>query len=219
MSPDVRDAATFEDQDAVSVLQGADAMRGDQGRRWIRPMLQGRDQGLLRGVVDRGQHVIEEEETWLSQESPGQGGALTLSAGQHHPGLPHDGLDTARKGIEVRLERRETKRLLEALAVVGAHQDVGRNGLREQPGTLRHEDHRGAPSLEIDGAYVEPLGVNRVRWWVVQAGDAAEQGGLSRAGGPEDPEGRASVHVDRDVVENGFTVRIGKAQIADRQGG
>ncbi len=90
------DPAVVEDQDAVGVAQGGQAM-GDQDDGAVGP---GGIDGFLdepfAGVVQRRGPLVEDQDRRVLEEDPGQGDPLPLTAGEVLAALGDAGLIAAR---------------------------------------------------------------------------------------------------------------------------
>jgi hypothetical protein len=90
----LRHAAMFQGHDPVSICECGQAVRNKNGRSFSPTPLQGVNDGGFRFAINGAQGVIEDEDGRIPQYSPGDGNALTLSAGESDASLADEGIVT-----------------------------------------------------------------------------------------------------------------------------
>ena len=83
--------AVVQDQDPVGKADGCRPLGNDQGHRLPGKLPQGVAEGRVRGVVQGGGTVVQDQDGGMTSQGPGNGQALALAAREVRAALP-DGL-------------------------------------------------------------------------------------------------------------------------------
>lgn len=198
------DAPVLHHQDLVGILHSGQTVRdgdeglaaGQLGERLLDEVL------VLR--VDAGSGLVQNDDGRVLQDSPCNGDALLLAAGQGAAALAHHGVVAVRQlhdevvaaGFLCRRDH------LVLRGVRSAEQDVGADGVMEQIHVLEHHGDVGEQAVagelpEVVAAHGDAAGLG-----VVKPRQQAAYGGLAAAGGADDGGGGLLRDGEGDVLQH-----------------
>ena len=198
------DHAVPDDQDAVGVADGREAMGDNQGGAPLGQLVKGPLDLGLRHAVQGGGGLVQNQHRRVLEENPGDGNALFLPAGEEGPPLAHVGLEAVGHGHDIVIDLRPLGRgdHLVHRGAGTAVADVLQNAVGEEEHVLLHHADAPAEALLLHVPHIGAVQPDAARARVVEPGDEAAQGGLSAAGGPYHGDGLAGVHMEGYVVED-----------------
>ena len=127
------DAAAINDEDAVGIGDGGEAMRDDQRRAPGRKLGQRLLDRPLRLRIQRRGRLVEDQDRRVLQEDASNGETLLLAAGELHPALADDRVEAVGKVGDDVVEARAFRRVEDLL--LRRIEDAGRTRLLSVVGT------------------------------------------------------------------------------------
>src|SRR5690606_3562940 len=196
--------AAVEDEDAVGVLDGGEAMGDDDGgaaaHEGVERML---DLALERGVDGAG-GLVEDEDERVEGERAGEGEELALADGEGGAALA-DGLGVAAGELldeAVGADAGGGGADADVVDVVAAEANVVGDVAAEEEHVLEHEADAAAQLVErdaVDGHAVEQ-DLSALR--LVEPHEQVDEGGLSGAGVADDGDALARARAEADAAED-----------------
>ncbi|TMF68286.1 MAG: hypothetical protein E6I20_00455 [Chloroflexi bacterium] len=139
--PALSDAPVVEHQDLVRVLHRRDAVRDDDARPLVHDAAQPAEDLRLGVRIDRGQRVVEDEDSWVLRHGTRDRGALLLSTREGHPALADHRVEPRREVLDVLVQLRDVPGPVELRGgerLLRAEADVVRQRHGEEVRLLRH---------------------------------------------------------------------------------
>ena len=182
--------AAFDDDDEVGVADGAEAVGdGDDGPA-LHEFFEGVDDEFFGFAVEGRGGLVEQEDGTVADHDTGDADALTLASGEGEAALPD-------RGVVAEGHRHDE--------VVGvgefgggdhfffgcagtAEGDVLEDGSAEEDGVLKNVADLIAEMLDLVLADVLAVDMDGAGLHIVEAGDEADDGGFSAAGGADDTD-------------------------------
>ena len=219
--PMIDDLAAVEHEDLVAVDQRRQTVRDDHHRAAVRHALQiGVDQRLALRIERRGR-LVEDHQLGIDDQRAGDGQPLALAAGQVGRAFLDPGLVALRQALDELLgagEPGRPHRVLEAEAGTPG-EDVVLDGAAEQEVVLQHHAEALAQMAQVDLAQIRAVDLHRAGIVAVDAHQQPGDGGLAGARSTDQPEHRAGLDGEADLVERrGLGALVGEGHVleADR---
>ena len=108
MGPLVDHAPALEHDHPIRAFEHADAVGNDENGPGLGERMDPLYEDPFRVVVDRGQHVVEDEQLAGPEDRAGEGHALLLAAGEGDPALADDGPQPGRQALEIGADINQT---------------------------------------------------------------------------------------------------------------
>ena len=194
--PDER--AVIQHKDLICILDGGRALR-HQKYGDVRIMgADGLAQARVRGIVQRGGAVVQDENFRIAHECAGNGQALALAAGKVLAALRDLGVQTALAGRDKfrRLRGLERDLQLGIRCVLLAPAEILRDGPGKQDGLLRHDADLAAQLPGRIVAHIDAVDKDAPARRVIETGDEIDERGLSGARAADDTDGLPAPHAE-----------------------
>ena len=215
------DATIVEHDDAIGEGNRREAVGDDQRRPTLHDLLERAANAALRGGIDGGRGVVEDQDARIEQQRAGNRDALALATREGQAALAHESL----VAIGQLFDKRRRLCTLGRLAYLSvrrlglAEGDVVADRGGEEVGVLGDDADRAAQLIELQVAYIDALDEDRALLDVVEARHELRQRRLARAGAADDRDGRAGRDVEVDtrhdwtvpVVAKGDVVEVDRA--------
>lgn len=211
------DLALVEHDDAVGQAEGRVAMGDEHRGAGAEDVLEGAVDGLLGAGVDGRGGVVEDEHRGVGERGTRQCDSLALATGEREALLADLGVVPVGELEDelVRLGRAGGGFDLGGGRPGSSEGDVLPDGGREEEALLEH-DVDGAPQrVEAQVAHVLAVEADGAGARVVEARHEEGEGGLARAGGPDDAESLAGSHGQRDVPQHRCGVAVAEAHVLE----
>src|SRR5260370_5484954 len=212
------ETALVEDEDAVSMLNGAEAVRDDERGAAAEQAVEGiADLQFGFGVHARG-GFVEDEEAGIVGEGAGEIDELALADGERGAAHVDAGADAFGERFDEIGETDFADGVLDGVAVdVGsAEADVGFDGAGEEEGVVKNDAEKAAQVLEIDFADVNAVEQDLAALNVVEAKEERDERGFAGAGVADNGEGLAGLDAEGDIAEDPIVfARIGNGAITE----
>src|SRR6266852_8197215 len=212
------ETAFVEDEDAISMLNGAEAVRDDERGAAAEEAVEGVADLRFGLGVDAGGGFIQDEKARIVRESAGEINELALTDGERGAAFVDAGADAFRERFDEIGEADFADGSFDGVAVDagGAEADVGFDGAGEEKGILEDDAELAAQVLEIDFADVDAVEQDLAALNVVEAEKERDERGLAGAGVADDGESLAGLDAERDVAEDPIVFAgIGNGAIAE----
>mgnify|MGYP000706986087 CR=1 FL=1 len=215
------DAVGTEDEDAVVVLDGGQAVGDGQRGAAVGQLFKALAHQDLALVVQSAGGLVQDQNGRVLQEDAGDGDALLLAAGELNAALTDVGVEAILQGEDEPLGTGQTGRFDDLLTggtglAVG---DVVRHRAAEQIHVLLDDADVLTQALEGDVLDVLPVDEDAAAGHIVEAGDKVAQGRLAAAGGADQRQSLTGFDVEADVVQDlVVVVRVFEADILEPDG-
>src|SRR6266540_2366183 len=218
------EASGVEDRDPVGDPDRREPVRDDEGGPVRGERLEPLEQLVLRGGVDRGGGLVEDEHLRvLPHEGARDGELLPLTRGELVPRLEpaaEDGVEPARQRLDDLRRAAATRRLLDPrpVAEVGRapEPDVLRGGELIADEVLEHGADPVAQLARVHVAQVHAAVADRALRRVVEPEQQLHEGGLPGAVLADEPELLAGVERERQVPERpGLRAGVAERHVRD----
>ena len=210
------DFAVFDHQNAVGILDGGQAVGNDDGRAPLDDPVDGGLDARLGERIDGGGGLVQNEQAWIAQNSPGEGNQLLLARGQQIAALAYVAiqplLETGDDLGGADQFQRSVDLLVGGIGI--AVQKILPNGAREEVRGLQYVPHVGVQPVLRAGANVLAVHQNLPLVHIVEAADEVDQGGFTRARFAHDGHVGAKGNVEVEVLQHGLgAVGIGERDV------
>ena len=209
--PDER--AVIQHKDLIGILDGGRALRHQKYGDVRIVGADGLAQARVRGIVQRGGAVVQDENFGVAHERTGNGQALALAAGKVLAALRDRGVQTALAGRDKfrRLRGLERDLQLGIRCVLLAPAEILRDGPGKQDGLLRHDTDLAAQLPGRIVAHIDAVDKDTSIRRVIEAGDEIDERGLSGARAADDTDGLAAPHAEAQAGQR-LCARVAIAQ-------
>src|SRR5882757_6457885 len=197
-------AAFVKDENAIGVLNGAQAMRDDKRGSSGEQAAKGLADQQFRLGVHAGGGFVEDQETRIVCERAGKIDELALSDGKSGAALVNVAGDALRQGANEFAEPDFINGVFDfgAVDAGGAETDIRFDGAGEKKWILQNDSELTAEILQIDQANVLAVEEDLAPLNVVKAEQQGNQSGFSRAGVSDDGEGLTGFNAEGDIAED-----------------
>ncbi len=212
-------AALVEYEDAVGVLNGAEAVgdddRGAAGEQAIERFANHH----LGASVHAGGGFVEDEELGIVRQGAREADQLALADGKRGTALVDDGVETLGQGIEemARGPLRAGRGRRRAIDGCGAEANVGFERAGEQEGVLQHDAELAPQILDVQFADIDAVEKDLAALDVVEAQQELNGGGFAGAGVADDGDGLTGLDAEGDVAQDPIVFAGIGAAAADRR--
>lgn len=209
--------AVVHDHDPVGTGRRGEAVGDDQGGAAAGEAVRGLVDLGLRGEVERGGRLVEEQHVGVDQLGAGQRDELALAGGQVAAALG-DLVQVAalqRRDHLVRADRPRRRLHLRVGGLGAAVGDGVPDGPGEEVGLLRDDAEPVPVGGEVECAYVGAVGQDPAAGRVVEPGDQLDQGGLARAGLADERDGLSGGDGQGDAGEGLLLVAVGEVDVLE----
>ena len=211
------DDTVGDGDDAVGVADGTQAVGDDQGGAAHGQIVEGPlDLGLRHGVQGGG-GFVQDQDGGILQEDSGDGYTLLLSAGQQSTALTDIGVKLVGHRHDIVIDLRPLGSLHHLFhgSAGAAVADILENGVGKQKHILLHD-----ANVLVDGVLghipdILAVDGDGAAGDLVEPGNQLAQGGLAAAGGTDDGDGLAGLHIQADAVEHIQVAIVGEDHVAD----
>ena len=209
------DDAVGDGDDASGGPDGGEPVGDDEGGAAPGQGVEGLlDLGLGDGIQGGG-GLVQDQDGRILQENPRNGHPLFLAAGEQSAPLAHIGVEAIGHGQDVLVDFGLLRRLDDLLhrGVGLAVADVLENGVGEKEHVLLDD-----ADVLVDGALghipdIVAIELDGTLGDLVEPGDQLAEGGLAAAGGADDGDGLAGLHMQAHAPEHIQLAVIGEGHI------
>ncbi len=172
---------------------------------------------VLGGGVDARGGVVEDQDARLGDQGARDRDALALAAAEREPALADHRVESLRQLLE-QLGKTGALGGVHDLLIARVRAGVGNvlaEAGREQEGIVGNHGHLATQRRGIDVAHVHAVHQHGALVHVVQARDQHHERRLAGAGGADDRDRAAGLHVEVDPVQNQLLAVVGEAHVAE----
>ena len=206
--------AIVQHQNLIGKPDGGRPLGYQEGCRRVFHLPDGHAQIGIRGIVQGGGAVVQNQDSGLAHQRTGNGQSLALTAGEVHASLLHRRIQLPFLILHhfpgLGGFQRRPQLVVGGIGIAPAQ--VLPDGALEQHRFLGNQPHGLAQGLRIIAVYLHPIQQHLPRQDVVQPGNQIHQGGLTRTGAADDADGLAGHGMEADVLQRG----IGRAAVLGR---
>src|SRR5216684_762515 len=197
-------AAFVKHEDAVGVLNGAQAVRDDESGAPGEQAIQSFANEQLGLGVHARSGFVENQEARVVGKSAGKINELALADGECGAAFVDVAGDALGKGADEFAEADFVNGAFDCGAIDAgrAEPDVRFNGAGKKKGILEHDAELAAEILQVDQANVFAVEEDLAALNVVEAEQEGDEGGFAGAGVTDDSEGLPGGDAERDIAED-----------------
>jgi hypothetical protein len=174
----LHDASLVEDEDAVRVQNGAEAVRDDDACGI--QLFQAAAHCGLRLVIERAGGFVEEQDTRPLNVGACDQQTLALSAGEPASTFTNNGVHAHRHGLNIFVQTGCACRLPRIVnAQRSSADDVGEDIAVGDAAVLQHHIHLAAQRLRVDIVQIQTVEVNEARLRLLKAEQQTEERGFA----------------------------------------
>ena len=196
-------AAIFHEQDLVGAADLREAVGDQQRGAPFEDTTHGALDLIFGVAVDRAGRVVEHQDAWIAEKGAGDGDALTLATGEHHPAFADDGVVALRKAHDKVVSLRFLGGLFDlclAYRFAGTKGDILGNRTREEKDILLNRRDLRAQAVHAPFTHINTidqyLASGRIKGTVQQFGQRA----LARPRLPDNGNGLPRFGVKGDIL-------------------
>ena len=202
----------------VGVLNGAQAVRDDEGGAAREQAVERFANQQLGFRVDAGSGFVEDEESRIVRQGAGETDELALADGERGAALADGGVDALGERADKIAQPDFVDSAFDRGAIDPgrAEADVGLERAGEKEGILQDDAELLAQILNVDRANVDAVEKDLPALNIVKAQQQRDQSGLAGAGMADDGEGLAWLDAERNIAENPvFVGRLRHVAVAE----
>src|SRR2546426_1346466 len=218
MSAPFAQAPFVKDEDAIGVLNGAEAVRNDERSASGEQAVQRLADLQLGFGIHAGGGFVENQEAWIVRQGARKINELALTDGEGGAALIDTCGDAVGEGANEFAEANFVESAFDGEVVDArrAETDVGFNRSGEKKRILKDDAELTPQILEIDGANVLAVEKDLAALNIVETKKQGNQRGLARAGVADDGERLAGLNTERDITQYPILVRrLGNIAVAE----
>ena len=193
-----------EDEDAIGVLDGAEAMGDDDGGAAGEQAIERLADEHFGGRIHAGGGFVENEQARIVRQGAGKTDELALADGESGAAFADGRVESLRQRIEEGAEADFEKSALDGGAVdaFGAEADVGFERAGEEKWVLQDDAELAAQGVRVELAEVDAVKQDLAALDFVETQKQLDDGGFAGAGVADDGDGLARADVEGDIAQH-----------------
>ena len=210
------DGALFEEDDAIGLADGAEAVSNDKDCAVVHGAIEGFLHQRFGFRIQGGGGFVEDQDARVKVEGTGDRDALPLSARQVHPAFTDPGVIALRElgdeimGVGELGGGGDAVKIWLDFAVGNVLGDVA----REQGDVLGHDADLPPQAIQRHGANVDTVDQHLPVHRIKEAHQQIHQGGFTGPGGTDQGNHLAGMHEQIEMLQDGFAGLVSKGHIA-----